>query len=69
MRWTLQLQEYDFEVHYKPGVHNTDADAISRLTQLPPQEEHEEESDGKMKWNGRGTYKGPVGAPEGYPVA
>ena len=43
MRWTLQLQEYDFEVRYKPGANNTDADALSRLTQLPPQEEHEED--------------------------
>ena len=31
MRWRLQLAEYDFEVIYKPGKQNANADALSRV--------------------------------------
>ena len=30
-RWVMRLQEYDFEVHHKPGALHHDADALSRL--------------------------------------
>ena len=30
-RWLAQLSSYDFSLHYKPGVRNKDADALSRL--------------------------------------
>ena len=30
-RWTLRLQEYDFEVEHKPGKDHGDADGVSRL--------------------------------------
>ncbi|XP_042624230.1 uncharacterized protein cuzd1.1 [Cyprinus carpio] len=43
-RWVAQLAEYDFEVCYKPGRHNTNADALSRI---PSREEPEEDDDGK----------------------
>ncbi len=29
-RWALTLQEYDFEINYKPGKSNTSAHALSR---------------------------------------
>ena len=32
-RWSLQLQSYDFEVRYRPGRKNVNADVISRLQQ------------------------------------
>lgn len=31
MRWRLKLAEYQYEVIYKPGVINTNADALSRM--------------------------------------
>ena len=30
-RWTLRLQEHDFEVEHKPGKDHGDADGVSRL--------------------------------------
>jgi hypothetical protein len=30
-RWRLKLEEYEYEVHYKPGAINTNADALSRI--------------------------------------
>lgn len=30
-RWRLRLQEYDFEIYYKKGNQNTNADAMSRI--------------------------------------
>ena len=39
MRWLLRLQEMDMEVQHKPGITNSDADGVSRLTQIPPTEE------------------------------
>jgi len=34
MRWRLQLAEYDFEIIYKPGKQNSNADALSRVNVL-----------------------------------
>jgi hypothetical protein len=31
VRWALRLAEYDFEIKYKKGEENTNADAFSRL--------------------------------------
>jgi hypothetical protein len=31
LRWRLKLEEYDYEIVYKPGVRNTNADALSRI--------------------------------------
>lgn len=33
-RWVAQLAEYDFEVHYKPGKENTNADVLPRIPQM-----------------------------------
>lgn len=39
-RWVAQLAEFHFEVHYKPGWLNQNADVLSRLPmQLEPEEE------------------------------
>lgn len=31
IRWKLKLEEYEYEIRYKPGVSNTNADALSRI--------------------------------------
>lgn len=43
-RWIAQLAEFDFEVYYKPGRQNTNADVLSRI---PLTEEPEEEDTAK----------------------
>jgi hypothetical protein len=32
LRWRLKLKEYDYQIIYKPGVRNTNADPLSRIT-------------------------------------
>ena len=31
VRWRLKLEEYDYEIIYKKGKYNTNADALSRI--------------------------------------
>ena len=47
LRWKLRLEEYDFEVIYKKGKYNTNADALSRITidQLNALEESSDDDD------------------------
>ena len=35
-RWIIELSEYNYHVEYKPGKHNGNADALSRI----PFEDH-----------------------------
>ena len=34
LRWRLKLEEYDYEIVFKRGIANTNADALSRVSQL-----------------------------------
>lgn len=34
VRWRLQLEEYDYDIVYKPGTLNTNADALSRISTI-----------------------------------
>lgn len=34
MRWRIKLEEYDYEVIYKAGKNNTNADCLSRIPHL-----------------------------------
>lgn len=36
-RWRLQLEEFDYNIIYKPGTLNTNADALSRIAQINAQ--------------------------------
>ena len=49
MRWRLQLAEYDFEVVYKPGTQNGNADALSRVNVLERESTVPQEISADMK--------------------
>ena len=34
LKWRIQLEEYDYDIVYKPGVKNSNADALSRIDTL-----------------------------------
>lgn len=42
LRWRLRLSDFTFEIHYKKGYLNTQADALSRLLSSGHTTEHEE---------------------------
>lgn len=40
-RWLAALSLYNFDIHYKSGQHNVDADGLSRRPHKPPQDDEE----------------------------
>ena len=44
-RWALELQGYEFDLFYKKGSHNTDADALSRHPEPDPPRTHGDDDD------------------------
>jgi len=49
LRWRIQLQEYNYEIVYKPGVQNSNADALSRINRLAEEGSESNEIDQHMK--------------------
>ena len=40
-RWLAALAAYNFDIHYRPGKNNADADGLSRRPQPPPKDDDE----------------------------
>ena len=59
-RWTLKLQHYDYDVVYTKGSLNTNADALSRITEIDEAEAgvDEEELEAKYQNDGGRTASG-----------
>jgi len=49
MRWRIQLAKYDYEIAYKSGVQNTNADTLSRIGSVGALEEQKEIPDDKVR--------------------
>ena len=49
LRWRIQLEEYDFQIEYKPGVQNANADALSRVGAIVKGRYDTTEIDPKLK--------------------
>jgi hypothetical protein len=49
LRRRIQLDEYDYEIVYKPGVQNSNADALSRIGSLTKERGEVEEIDPDVK--------------------
>jgi hypothetical protein len=48
MRWRIQLEEYDYEIAYKPGVQNSNASALSRIGTFAKESREFDEIDSDM---------------------
>jgi hypothetical protein len=49
LRWRIRLEEYDYEIVYKPGKQNANADALSRIGAFRKEGEGPEEIDAETK--------------------
>lgn len=45
LRWRIKLEEYDYEIIYKKGALNTNADALSRISGIVLEEKEEPKND------------------------
>jgi len=49
LRWRIQLEEYDYEIVYKPRVQNSNADALPRINALTEEDSEGDEIDPDTK--------------------
>jgi len=49
VRWRIQLEQYDYEIVYKPGVQNSKADALYRIRALAGESDELDDIDADMK--------------------
>jgi hypothetical protein len=58
LRWRIKLEEYDYEIVYKRGSLNTNADALSKMNTLVREEdENETEDKGNENWKKQILYE------------
>ena len=50
LRWRIKLEEYDYEIVYKPGVENSNAGALSRIGALAKESGDSDEIDSDTKY-------------------
>jgi hypothetical protein len=50
MRWCIQLEDYDYEIVHKPGVQNSNANALSRIGTFAKEGGEFDEIDPDMKF-------------------
>ena len=46
VRWALRLAEFDFEIKYRKGSENSNADCLSRLLVI----DHQESTTEQLRW-------------------
>jgi hypothetical protein len=51
LRWRILLAEYDYEIIYKKGSQNTNADALSRIGMVSQEADSEIQMDEDQKTN------------------
>jgi len=51
LRWRIQLAEYNYEISYRRGSQNTNADAISRIGSVSKEGDLSDEFDGQKEEN------------------
>jgi hypothetical protein len=49
LRWMIQLEEYNYEIVYKLGAQNSNADMLSRISTITRKEGNPETMDEKLK--------------------
>ena len=49
LRWRIQLEEFDYEIVYKKGSQNTNADALSTIGSVSKESTHNIETDNDLK--------------------
>jgi len=49
LRWRIQLAEYDYEITYRLGSQNTNADALSRIGSVSKEDYQSDEFDENRK--------------------
>jgi hypothetical protein len=65
LRWRIQLAEYDYEITYRRGSQNTNADALSRIGIVSKEDDRSDEFDERKKQILYEFHDSPVGGHRG----
>ena len=65
LRWRIQLAEYDYEITYRRGSQNTNADALSRIGIVSKEDDRSDKFDEERKQILYEFHDSPVGGHRG----